>query len=692
MRSKSSRTSGLAAVLTALALSTVSGPTEAVGTRRFILDSLEALEGGDLTGVSITSNGEVRAGWKLGKTSIPDATSVWASLILPDGSVLLGTGAGGRIYKVQGGKVTIAAETKQMAVSALALMDGQVVAGTFPEGKIYKIPLGQLGGGEVKPWIELKETEDVWSLSYDAKARALYAATGPEGKLFRIAGGGNNAEVYFDSEETHLVSVLAPGDGNVYAGSNGKALLYKLTGPGRAAVLHDFEGDDVKALAVTRGGSIFAIANGYNDATRGLRPPKAAFGGLQAAGPQDHAPGRPGRGELWRFDGKGVAELMMKHDDTHYVTLSLDETGVPHVGSGAEGRVYSVDDNHVVRLLADTDERQVGAIVLNGKARFIATSDPVVYRPITGTGGADAVWTSKVLDAGLRAHFGVLEWRGDGTLEFETRSGSTDKPDNGWSGWSRPMAQPGKVGSPPARFLQIRARFGRDAKAVLSDVQVAFVTDNARALITDISAGDNKSNTGGSSVPASGGPIGEPDPKINLSWKVENPDNDTLRFRVFYKPVGNPQWFSMLQTDEELTAASYNWDTSGLPEGHYRVRVDASDELSNPPDRVTRHSLESRTVLVDNTPPRITKLTLTGNRLQGSASDGLGPIARIEFALVGGKSWFPIFPSDSVFDQATESFDVDVSANVPTGPHLVVVRVYDAGGNRITRTVSRGQR
>ena len=46
------------------------------------------------------------------------------------------------------------------------------------------------------------------------------------------------------------------------------------------------------------------------------------------------------------------------------------------LASTAEGQVYTVDDNHVERLVADTDERQVGALVLTGATRFVATTDP----------------------------------------------------------------------------------------------------------------------------------------------------------------------------------------------------------------------------------------------------------------------------------------------------------------------------
>src|SRR5262245_1884582 len=120
-------------IICAVFISTLALDASAVGTRRFVLDNSKAFEGGELEGVAIASDGSIRAGWTLANTPIADATSVWSSVTLADGSVLLGTGSGGRIYQVKGGKVSIAAETGEMAVSALVIgYDGDVIAGTFP--------------------------------------------------------------------------------------------------------------------------------------------------------------------------------------------------------------------------------------------------------------------------------------------------------------------------------------------------------------------------------------------------------------------------------------------------------------------------------------------------------------------------------------------------------------------------------
>jgi len=101
------------------------------------------------------------------------------------------------------------------------------------------------------------------------------------------------------------------------------------------------------------------------------------------------------------------------------------------------------------------------------------------------------------------------------------------------------------------------------------------------------------------------------------------------------------------------------------------VRVDASDELSNPPDRVTRHTLESTTVVLDTTAPVLDKVALRANRLSGVATDGASNIARIEMQLVGGSTWFPLFPTDGVLDEPSEAFDADVATLVPPAKPFV---------------------
>jgi hypothetical protein len=672
-----------AAVAAALFLAPLASSTDAaaVGTRTFVLDTLEKLSGGDLKGVSVSSDGAVRAGFTLANAAIPDASASFSALSLSDGSVLVGTSPGGKVYRLAGDAVSLFADTGALAVTSIVqAKGGTIYAATMPDGKIFR-----LGQGKADVFATLPDTSHVWALALDRAGTGLFAATGPEGKVFRVEPSGTSA-VYYRSAESHIVSLALADNGDLYAGSSGKGQLYRITGPGRATVIANLPGEEVKGIAVHKG-VVWAIANEYGEAPE---PPKRSPSAARAApGPSQGTKPKPGKGQLHRFDAQGRAERMMKHDDTHYLALTLDEQGHPYVGTGVEGRVYTVDDAHVVTLVADTDERQVGAHSIVGGRGFVATSDPPVIHRILGRGGADAVWTSKVLDASLRAKFGSLSWRSTGALELSTRTGNTAAPDATWTAWSAPLAGAGPITSAPGRYVQVRARWTRDPNAVLTDVTIPFVTDNVRPVILEVNAAAKTvpAKEPATAVPASGGDIGKHDSVVKVTWKVDNADSDPLRYRVAFRREGQTLWRDALKADEVHTKTELEWDTAALPEGKYRVRVEASDELSNPPDQVQRHALESELILVDNTPPRIDTLQLVGRRLRARVVDTTSPIARVDIAVDGKLEWRPLSPSDGIFDTADEAIDADVSTMVAAGSHIVVVRAFDAAGNVVTRDV-----
>ncbi|HKY36908.1 MAG TPA: hypothetical protein VJN18_13265 [Polyangiaceae bacterium] len=651
----------------------------AVGTRRFVLDEASEFKGGDLKGVALDSAGHVRAGLSLGAVPATQATTVWSALPQPDGSLLLGTGNEGKLLKLAGGTVSVLAESKALAITSLTpAFGGAVIAGTLPDGKVMKWEKGKLSD-----LATLKGAEHVWSVAYDAKAKAVYAATGPEGKLFRITQTGD-AQVYFDAPEQHLMSVAVAPDGTVYTGASDKAKLYKVTAPGRASVLYDFGRTEVRAIVVNQKGEVFAIANDIKSSSSAPSRSK----GDQPAAPSAPASKTKGKGTLYAFSPDGTPDQLLDDNDEHYTSLSLGDDGRPYVGTGVEGRVYTIDAGHTSVLVTDADERQIGALIMAGKDRFVISSDPVVVHPVKGMGGPDAVWTSKVLDAGIRARFGLLSWDSSGKLELSTRTGNTKEPDDTWSAWSNPLNAPGLVVSPVGRYLQVRARFAKDPMAVLNQVEVAFLTDNLRAVLTDVDAKGIDGETGDDSPKQSGGPVTKrAETSLNLTWKIDNPDKDELRYRLQYRLLGTNDWFDLLKPGEKLSKESYNWETADLPEGRYRVRVTASDETANPPDRVTKDIRESGIVLVDNTPPTLDALAAAGTHIKAIAQDGVGPIARIEASVAGSDEWFPFFPADGIFDEQREELDIDVKNIVKSLPALISVRAYDKASNFVVRSV-----
>ena len=666
---------------------------QAVGTRSFDLSSQDDFStGADLHGVSVDSLGHVRAGWNLGTVPLTGASSVTSSLALADGSVLIGTGPSGKVLRVAGGQVTEHADTKETAVVGL-VTDGKVVyAGTL-KGKIHRLE----GAGKSTELATIPDGDHILAMAWDAKKNGMYAATGPNGRLFFVHANGT-VDLVFDSDEPQLSAVAVADDGTVYAGSTGKGLVFKIGGPGRATILLDCPGDEVKAIATFKN-SLFVIANDIGDAPE---PPRRSGGAsTNPPGPAASPRIKVGKGALLRLEPDGRSEELLKRGDTHFVSLAVDDAGRPFAGTAAEGRVYTVDENHTSALLADTDERQIGAISLHGKTRYIVGSDPAVFHEIRGTGGADATWTSKVLDAGIRASFGRLFWRSEGNVELSTRSGNSGSPDATWSDWSAPIGAPAKTSTPPGRFVQVRARFAKDANAMIREIELPFVTDNVRAVITSIEAkpkGGTSTTTSASatpstttsttvSLPSTGGDVPTHVTGIRLTWRVDNPDSDTLRYRVQFRFDGHSAWRDLGKIEDVLSKNELDWDTSSLPEGTYRVRVEATDELSNPPDRITRHSLESGPIVVDNTPPVFRTLTAQGRHLRADIVDGVGPIARVDFALDGRTEWRPLLPKDGVFDEPSEQIDVDLGPLLTPGSHLVAVRAFDRAGNFVVRDI-----
>ena len=163
----------------------------------------------------------MRAGFELGALPLGEATSIWSAIVTADGTVLVGTGNTGKVLRVNNGQVAPLAETGQLAVTSLVTgFNKAVFGGTIPNGRIVKIE-----GNKATKFVDLDGTDHVWALAFDDKQNALFAATGPEGKLFRIDANGK-AQVYFDSDEPHLVSLALSRGGRSLRGleRQGRAL------------------------------------------------------------------------------------------------------------------------------------------------------------------------------------------------------------------------------------------------------------------------------------------------------------------------------------------------------------------------------------------------------------------------------------------------------------------------------------
>jgi hypothetical protein len=483
------------------------------------------------------------------------------------------------------------------------------------------------------------------------------------------------------------MDIALDGQGGVYAALSDEALLLHVTAPGRAEVVYDFPGTEITSIAL-HGGELAVAANTFPRTGTTPTPTPPSTGTPTPPTPTPTPPTTTsrgtGKGQLWRVTTSGQARKLIEVNDAHitavqWAPLSANNDTV-FAALGHEGRVLRVKRDGTSAVWIDVDERQVLAIDLASTSPLLLTGDVgAVYRVLAGS-APERIWTSKPLDAAFHARWGELTWRGAGNISMQTRAGNTDKPDATWSDWSAPLTGAGPVRSPAARFLQIRAKLGESAETIVHAITVHYLPDNQTATVREVQVKSARSQRRpGSNDTASASAADTSSAQYKATWDIDNPDEDPLRYRLSFRAESQDMWRAMQRESDVLTAKEFIWDTSSVPDGYYRVRVEASDENANPESMVQRATGESEPFLVDNHAPQVLGLKLQAGRLEGRATDSMGPVSKLEYA-VDGELWKVFFPSDDLLDTANEAFALTLTA-LPAGPHIIAVRATDAAGN-----------
>jgi sugar lactone lactonase YvrE len=676
-------------------------PSYAVTTRAFRLTSYKDFDEGEAHGVVVSSLGEVASGMGSTRLDVPESV-VYSSVVAPDGTVYLGTGDQGAIYVYRKGKVEKLVSVEGVLVSSLALgPQGTLFAGVMPGGRIYAI---DVTGKEAKARELAKlDAEHVWGLAYDDARRTLYAATGPKGQLFAIDAKspeqpyvGSRARVLVDTGEKHLLSLVRGDDGALYVGTADQALLFRVVPEGvgaRLSALHDFEGEEVRAIA-RRGATLYVAVNEFTrtsatstgsssgpNAPKGTKIVVPASSSSSTSSSSSASRDRKGKGAVYRVDPDGRVEQLHAVADSYFTALHVEADGSVYAATGANGKVHLIKPDRTVLTAFDLAERQVLTMGFGPVGdRVLGTGDAGALYKVSGEPPKDAHYLSKVFDAQFVARFGAVRYGGAGALSVQTRSGNTAKPDKTWSAWA-PLsvaagAAPGvgRVVSPEARYIQVKVGFGK--ATTLRDLTLYYQPQNQRPRVTEITVGEDPASKKQATLAARGKPRS---PIVKVKWKVENPDEDELVYRLFYREEGEQNW-KPLGGPEPLTSTSFDWNTEPFPDGNYVLRVVASDERANPKEQALDHALVSSPYLIDNKKPELQDVQVAYPEVRGRARDSFSPVTELAYSVDGG-DWTPFSPKDGVFDDPTEEFAFKLPSGLAPGAHSVAIRAVDAADN-----------
>ena len=219
----------------------------------------------------------------------------------------------------------------------------------FEAGKPKNLSFTSAGDVMLSPKIDsftkLKETQ-VWALVEDS-AGNLYAGTGNEGKIYKIAADGDDAELYYNSPEVTIYSLAVGPDGALYAGTGPDGLIYKINDATTPPTTLLNEGDK------------YVWALQFDDA-----------GNLYAATGTD--------GKIYKITPDGESSVLFDAEEKNIMTLLLHENGF-YAGSSENGIIYHIMDDGTAKVIYQAKEKEVRALEMDTQGNLYAavvTSQP----------------------------------------------------------------------------------------------------------------------------------------------------------------------------------------------------------------------------------------------------------------------------------------------------------------------------
>jgi hypothetical protein len=695
----------------------------AVVPQKWELRTREDFLRGKFDGVSVSYDGTLALAPKEEKIAAPQEEFYLSVLPAADGSVFLGTGHGGKVYRIgKDGKADLWFQAAEMDVTSLAQdRKGVLYASTSPNGRIYKIT--DKGKGE--PFFDPAE-KYVWDLLF-MDSGELWAAVGENGGVYRISPLGEG-RMFFKAAENHILCLERTARGDVVAGSGGNGLVYRIGEDGRASVLFETPYEEVRSLAFDREGLIYAAASGTPTRTRkderADEPVRldaevaitvSATGGAgrpaNAAGPAAPASARDG-GALYRITAEGLAKrLWSSEDEMIYTLLWREADGKVLFGTGGTGRIYSVDREERVALLLQQSSEQVYQLTPLDSKIYVLSNNPCYLGLLLPEQRFSGEYVSPVLDARTLASWGRVVWdaavSGGASVQLQSRSGNTGEPNATWSDWSPLYGKAEEpVLSPKSRYLQVkvllRTQTGKTSP-VFDRLAVFYLQSNVAPSISRLEflpvnevylkLPDQEDVILGVERTSPEPPAKKDEMRVSLAfrkserkgfrtvvWDAADENGDTLRYRLALRKDGETEW-RVLEAD--WTETIYAFDTLSFPDGTYFLRLTASDAPSNPAGLELASDKTSPALVIDNSLPVVKGFTAARNGasldVAFQAEDAYSYIEEVK-VLVRPGEWRVVFPADGIADSRTESFKF--SLKLPAGAeNQVAVRVRDSFGN-----------
>lgn len=614
-----------------------------------------------LDGLRVSDHDELRLAPVVQEWADLKAASVWR----------LASGANGHVFAVtvnpsqlvdispDGKSKVVWSNESQQAFSLCQRPDQTWLVGTGPEGRVYHVGKD----GKASEFCRLP-ARYVWDLVSVDEQRVL-AATGDGGKIYAIDAAGK-FQPFFETQQKHVLALCPVTGGRILAGCDGTGLVFSIDRSGEGKVIFDAAEPEVRLLWEESPGVVLMGAAGMGTPTSG---PTGSSTNTSA-----------GTNGVYRYTADGNVRRVYDSRGYIYAAGRLGSSpGHVVLGTGKPAAAFLLDDSiSTPRPLARVNAEEILAIAsMPGGGLYLGTANPGKIYTLSADVEKLGTILSEPLDAKFVARFGAIrlstETPPKTKVSVATRSGNSARVDESWSPWSAESTdlEAATVAAPSARFLQYRITLSTEDPRVSPTVRaisIRYAALNQPPEITSLTVPH---------IEDADGRVRQE--KLKLAWKAADPNGDELRYTLEFRKAGATQW---LPLKDNVAGSEFEWETIGLPGGLYEVRLSASDRTQNIPEEARSTALTSEPFLIDNEPPAVTaKVQSIADRrakLSLSATDAATPIVRASYAL-DGLEWKELFPTDALFDNRREAFDLTTDV-LPVGEHRLFFKATDAAG------------
>ncbi len=220
----------------------------AEGTRTWEQSKFDELTKGTATGVAIRSMGGLELAPTFKRLYATPSTYIWGIAADDAGNVYVAAGAPARVYRITSdGKAAIIFEPKELQVQALRIAaDGAIYAATAPDGKVYKI--------EHKP---ASKTQTV-------KADSSQATPSDKEKdpANPVLDPSWISSVYLEPGTKYIWDLALDKSGNLYVATGDHGEIYRVTPKGEHSVFFKSDETHIRVLAFDAQDNLIAGSDG----------------------------------------------------------------------------------------------------------------------------------------------------------------------------------------------------------------------------------------------------------------------------------------------------------------------------------------------------------------------------------------------------------------------------------------------